>query len=409
MQKFLYKGLKAGKYTDGIIEALDKDEAIFKLREKKVIISNLKAQKSKFDISKIDLNMEIGGSSKIPDKEILFFTKTMHTMLAAGITTLEALKLCEDQSTNKPLKFFLNQSINDISEGKNLSYSFENHKSFDEIFVSLVKAGESTGRLDTFFKKLNDMLQMSMDIRKKLKKAMMYPATVFCVILLVTAFMLIKVVPIFEKMYGDMGADLPAPTQIVIDLSAFCKDPFGGGLLVICIIALIFTIKLLKKKNIKFRRGFDSFVLKLPVIGGILLKAKLSRFAMVMENLSAAGVGIIEMLDIAKAGLSNMVLTDSVMRIQRGIYSGESISELFKKEVIFPKLFTQLISVGEQSGNMVEMYANAGRYLHNEFVDIADNFNTILEPIIIVVMGVVVGGLLIALYTPMFNMGAFIK
>ena len=152
MQKFLYKGLKAGKYTDGIIEALDKDEAIFKLREKKIIISNLKAQKSKFDISKIDLNMEIGGSSKIPDKEILFFTKTMHTMLAAGITTLEALKLCEDQSTNKPLKKFLNQSINDISEGKNLSYSFENHKSFDEIFVSLVKAGESTGRLILFLK-----------------------------------------------------------------------------------------------------------------------------------------------------------------------------------------------------------------------------------------------------------------
>ena len=150
-------------------------------------------------------------------------------------------------------------------------------------------------------------------------------------------------------------------------------------------------------------------MLKLPVLGGILLKAKLSRFAMVMENLSAAGVGIIEMLDIAKAGLSNMVLTDSVMRIQRGIYSGESISELFKKEVVFPKLFTQLISVGEQSGNMVEMYANAGKYLHNEFVDIADNFNTVLEPIIIVVMGVVVGGLLIALYTPMFNMGAFIK
>ena len=250
---------------------------------------------------------------------------------------------------------------------------------------------------------------MSMDIRKKLKKAMMYPATVFGVILLVTTFMLIKVVPIFQKMYGDMGAKLPAPTQVVINISEFCKDPYRGGFLLVCIFILIFSIRYFKKKSIKFRRFFDKLVLKAPVLGGIILKAKLARFAMVMENLSAAGVGIIEMLDIAKAGLGNIIITDAVFRIQRGIYSGEPISELFKKENIFPKLFTQLISVGEQSGNMVEMYANAGNYLHNEFVDIADNFNTILEPIIIVVMGVVVGGLLIALYTPMFNMGEFIK
>ena len=411
MANFSYKGLQKGRYVDGVIEALDQDEAIFKLRKDKVIISGIKSigKKDNRGSSKsFNWNLEIT-PSKIPNKEILIFTKIMSTMLSSGITVLDALKLAVDQTKNKPMKTFINESIEVVNSGQNISTIFEKNKNFDEVETSLIKAGETTGRLDNFFSKLNDMQQQSMDIRSKLKKAMIYPATVFVIVILVTIFMLIKVVPIFQKMYEGMGAELPAPTLAVVAASEFVSNPLKGGLTLVFLVVFFIILKVCINKIFRVRRFIDKLYLSTPILGNILLKAKLSRFAMVMENLTVAGVGLIETLDIASGSLGNVVLTEAVKRIQRGVFSGEQIGVLFTKETVFPKIFTQLVSVGEQSGSLDTMFGSASKYMNKEFTDIAENFNTILEPVIIVIMGVVVGGLLIALYTPMFNMGALIK
>jgi len=409
MPNFSYKGLKDGRYIDGIVEALDQDEAIFKLKHDKVIISHIKEIGKKRGLnSSINWNIEIS-KAKMPNKEILIFTKIMATMLQSGVSIIDALHLSSEQTRNKPTKKFIEDAITAVNKGLLISTVFEKNDAFDEVAVSLIKAGESTGRLDEFFKKLNEMQQKSADIRSKLKKAMMYPITVIIIIILVTIFMLIKVVPIFQNMYESMGAELPAPTQIVVALSKFVSDPSRGGVTLIFIIGFFIAIKILAKKYKKFRRSIDKFYLSIPIIGNIIIKAKLARFSMIMQNLSAAGVGIIEMLDIAKASMGNIVLSESVENVKRGVYSGEQIGSLFIKEDIFPKIFTQLVSIGEQSGSLDSMFGSAADYMDKEFTDIAENFNTILEPIIIVIMGVIVGGLLIALYTPMFNMGSLIK
>ena len=409
MASFSYKGLKEGRYIDGLIDALDKDEAVFKLKKEKIIISHIKEEGKKLGFNKsINWNMDIG-SPKIPNKEILIFTKVMSTMLKSGISIIDALKLSSDQTKNKPTKKFIDKAIEAVNKGEQISKVFEQDKNFDEVAVSLIKAGESTGRLDDFFLKLNDMQQKAADIKSKLKKAMMYPITVFIIVILVTIFMLIKVVPIFQKMYEGMGAQLPAPTRVVVSMSEFCTNPFQGGLTLILIISFFIMIKILVNKSKKVRRAVDKFYISIPVVGNIIIKAKLARFSMVMQNLSAAGVNIIEMLDISKMSMGNLYLSESIERIQRGVYSGEQIGALFIKEAVFPKIFTQLVSIGEQSGSLDSMFGSAADYMDKEFTDIAENFNTILEPIIIVIMGVVVGGLLIALYTPMFSMGNLIK
>jgi len=409
MASFSYKGLKDGRYIDGVMDALDRDEAIFKLKKDKVIISNIREIGRKVGFNKsINWNVEIG-NPKIPNKEILIFTKIMSTMLKSGISIMDALKLSLEQTKNKYMKKFIVSAIEAVNKGEQISTVFEKDKNFDEVAVSLIKAGESTGRLDNFFLKLNDMQQKSADIRSKLKKAMMYPLTVFIIVILVTIFMLIKVVPIFQKMYESMGAQLPTPTRVVVSMSEFCTDPLRGGATLIFIIVFFITAKILVKKSKKIRRMVDKFYISIPIIGNIIIKAKLARFSMVMQNLSAAGVNIIEMLDIAKMSMGNLYLSESIERIQRGVYSGEQIGSLFIKENIFPKIFTQLVSIGEQSGSLDSMFGSAADYMDKEFTDIAENFNTILEPVIIVIMGIVVGGLLIALYTPMFSMGELIK
>ena len=409
MGSFSYKGLKQGRYIDGLIDALDKDEAIFKLKKEKIIISNIKEIGKKIGFNKsINWNVEIG-NPKIPNKEILIFTKIMAVMLSSGINIIDALKLALDQTKNRATKKFITEAIQAVNKGEQISKVFEKDKNFDEVAVSLIKAGESTGRLDDFFLKLNDMQQKSADIKSKLKKAMMYPMTVLIIVLLVTIFMLIKVVPIFQKMYEGMGAQLPAPTRVVVSMSEFCTDPLRGGVTLISIIAFFIITKILVKKSKKMRRMLDKFYISIPIIGNIIIKAKIARFAMVMQNLSSAGVNIIEMLDISKMSIGNLYLSESVERIQRGVYSGQQIGPLFVKEAVFPKIFTQLVSIGEQSGNLDSMFGSAANYMDKEFSDIAENFNTILEPVIIVVMGVIVGGLLIALYTPMFSMGDLIQ
>ena len=233
------------------------------------------------------------------------------------------------------------------------------------------------------------------------------PSIMFTTAILVSAIMLIKVVPVFAKMYEGMGVALPKPTEIIMSMSDFLR---GTGGLVLFLSIIIFTVafKILTTKNEAIRFKWHKQVLKMPIFGDLILKSLLARISLIMGNLSAAGVNLLESLEIAKSVSSNVVVSEALENVKKGVFSGDTLTKLFLKEPLFPPTFSQLISVGEQTGQLDEMFNSVAQYYEEEFDNSVDNMSSLIEPIMIVFMGVMIGGLMIAMYSPIFNVGALI-
>ena len=276
-----------------------------------------------------------------------------------------------------------------------------------EIYVNLIKAGEASGKLDVFLLKLVSSLEKTEKVKKKIKGALMYPMVMFSTAMIVMVFMLIKVVPVFAKMYDGMGIPLPTPTRVIMNASDFMRGS-GGLTLFIVLTVSYFVFKYLTTKNEKIRFWWHGRVLKLPVFGDMILKSMLARISLIMGNLSAAGVNLLESIEIAKSVSNNVVITNALENVKKGVFSGDTLTKLFLKEPLFPPTFSQLISVGEQTGSLDEMFTSVSNYYEEEFDTAVDNMSTLIEPIMIVFMGTMIGGLMIAMYSPIFNVGALI-
>ena len=236
----------------------------------------------------------------------------------------------------------------------------------------------------------------------------MYPSIMFTVAVVVSAFMLIKVVPVFAKMYDGMGIALPTPTAVILGMSDFLRGT-GGLIMLISIISFVVAFRYLTTKNAAIRYKWHKQVLKLPIFGDMILKSMLARISLIMGNLSAAGVNLLESLEIAKSVSTNVVVLESLENIKKGVFSGDTLTKLFLKDPLFPPTFSQLISVGEQTGQLDEMFGSVAKYYESEFDTVVDNLSSLIEPIMIVFMGVMIGGLMIAMYSPIFNVGALIN
>ena len=236
----------------------------------------------------------------------------------------------------------------------------------------------------------------------------MYPSIMFTVAIVVSAFMLIKVVPVFAKMYDGMGIALPTPTAVILGMSDFLRGT-GGLVMLISIISFVVAFKYLTTKNAAIRYKWHRQVLRLPVFGDLILKSLIARISLILGNLSAAGVNLLESLDIAKSVSNNVVVTEAIDNVKKGVFSGETLTKLFLKEPLFPPTFSQLISVGEQTGQLDEMFNSVAMYYEEEFDGAVDNMSSLIEPIMIVFMGLMIGGLMIAMYSPIFNVGALIN
>ena len=296
-----------------------------------------------------------------------------------------------------------------LEGGMNLSKCFEKYpEQFDNVYVNLIKAGEASGKLDVFLLKIVDSLEKKEKIKKKIKSALMYPAIMFTVAITVSAFMLVKVVPVFAKMYDGMGLELPAATATIMAMSDFLRGT-GGKVILFGGIIFYFSFNYTIKKNATLRFKWHKQVLKLPVFGEMILKSMLARISLIMGNLSAAGVNLLESLEIAKSVSNNDVITDAIENVKKGVFSGDTLTKLFLKEPLFPPTFSQLISVGEQTGQLDEMFNSVAAYYEEEFDTTVDNMSSLIEPIMIVFMGVMIGGLMIAMYSPIFNVGALIN
>ena len=408
-ETYTYKGISAGKYVEGTVEALSQEEASFKLKEQKIIITKIVRTKKKAAEKK---KKEGGGISlfkkKIKPEDVVIFSKQFATMVKAGLPILNVLGMLRDQLEHPELKIIVEDIRKSLEGGLTLSKCFEKYpKVFDNIYINLIKAGEASGKLDVFLLKLVDSLEKREKVKKKIKSALMYPAVMFVTAITVMVFMLIKVVPIFAEMYEGMGIPLPTPTAVIMTASNFMRG--SGGLITFIVIAIAFGLfKYTTAKIPAIRYKWHQRVLKIPVFGDMILKSLIARVSLIMGNLSSAGVNLLESIDIAKQVSNNDVVTLALENVKKGVFSGDTLTKLFLKEPTFPPTFSQLISVGEQTGNLDEMFTSVASYYEEEFDTAVDNMSSLIEPIMIVFMGVMIGGLMIAMYPPIFNVGAII-
>jgi len=409
MLNFEYKGISQGKYVEGEIEALNNAEAAHKLKDQKVIITKLKEAKKKKLVSKKEKKSFSFGTG-IKAQEILIFCKQFATMLRAGLPVLNTLEMLEGQTTRPPMKKVIQTIKKDLESGNALSKCFEKHpKIFDTVVVNLIKAGEASGKLDTFLQKIVISLEKREKIKSQIKSALFYPGVLFSVAILVTVFMLMNVVPTFVNMYEGMGMgdDLPTPTAVIMSMSEFVRSS-GGLFLLIFIILFVVGFKYLISKNYGVKKAWHQIMLKLPVFGNLINKSILAKVSLVLGNLNQAGVDLIESIDIAKSVTDNVIVIEALENIKKGVFSGETLTDLFAKEKIFPPTFSQLISVGEQTGSLDEMFGSVAIYYEEEFDVAVANLASLIEPIMIVFMGITIGGLMLAMYAPIFNVGAII-
>ena len=410
---FEYKGIAEGKYTEGIIEALDKDEASFKLREKKIIITSMtlvKGQKIKKPKKAGQGEGFLGNLfiGKVKTADLSLFSKKISTMIKAGLPILDSFKMVAEQTENKRLKLIINQITKDLEAGTSLSKCFaKNPAVFDKIYVNMIKAGEASGKIDIFLTKLTEILERREDIRRKIKSASFYPKILFFVAGGITVFMLLKVVPIFEEMYGGMGVPLPGLTKMIISASNFVQSMAGVMSFVILGLAY-YLFGFANKRFPKFKRIIDKLSFKLPIFGNLIAQSIYARVALIMSNLIAAGVSIIETLEIVKETNDNLIVSDAIENVKRGVFSGIDLSKLFLKEPVFPPQFGQLIAVGEKTGNLEEMFISIANYYQEEFDNAVQTLSTAIEPIMIVLIGTLIGFLLLAMYMPIFNAGSVV-
>ena len=393
MLNFEYKGISQGKYVEGEIEALNNTEAAHKLKEQKVIITKLIQSKKKKVVEKKKDKKGFTFGTGVKAKDILVFCKQFATMLRAGLPVLNTLEMLINQTSSKGMKTIVESIKKDLESGNALSKCFEKHpKVFDTVVVNLIKAGEASGKLDTFLQKIVTNLEKKEKIKSQIKSAFFYPGVLFTVAIGVTVFMLMNVVPTFVKMY----------------MSEFLRSS-GGLILFILIVTSVVGFRYLISKNYNIRKSWHAFTLKMPIFGNLLKKSILAKVSMVLGNLNQAGVDLIESIDIAKSVTSNTIVIEALENIKKGVFSGDTLTSLFNKEKVFPSTFSQLISVGEQTGSLDDMFGSVASYYEEEFDVAVGNLSSLIEPIMIVFMGITIGGLMLAMYAPIFNVGAIIN
>jgi type IV pilus assembly protein PilC len=405
--KFKWKGLKLNDFVDGEIESENKDEAMFALKKDGVIVteindSNIKERKKK------QTNKVIKASSKlkINDQELLLFTRKLSTMMKAGLAIVPALKMLEQQSENPKFTPIIDDLLQKINSGITLSEAVESYPSiFDIVYVSLIKAGEASGNLDTFLERICINLEKTIKIKKAIKSAMMYPIILLTVAISVVGIMMIFVVPVFVEIFGNANIELPGPTKLVMAISDLLRS-WTAPIIIFLVYAIIKVIKIIIRKNNKLQQAFDKKLMQLPVVGNLVRDAIMARFSMVLANLIAGGVNLIEATEITKNSITNEKIKGSIEKVKREIFSGRPFSEALRETKDFPETMCGFIAVGEETGKLNDMLTTVSLYYEGEFDSSVEAFSSMLEPIMIVFLGIVIGFILVAMYQPIFLMGS---
>ena len=339
---------------------------------------------------------------KIKTKDLVIFTRQFATMIDAGLPLVQCLEILGSQQENKTFKQIILQIKGDVEQGSTFADALRKHpKPFDALYVNLVQAGEIGGILDTILNRLAAYLEKADALARKVKGAMVYPTTVLVVAIGVIVMMLVKIIPTFEKMFADFGGQLPGPTQLVVNLSHFMQDwivVFLG-----CVAAVVITFSQARKRSSDFRRKTDAVALKLPVFGPLLRKVAVARFTRTLGTMLASGVPILDGLDIVARTAGNMVVEDALYSVKAGISEGKTVAEPLAQSNVFPGMVVQMIAVGEETGAMEAMLSKIADFYDDEVDAAVDALTAMLEPAMMVGLGGTVGGMLIAMYLPIFK------
>ncbi|ARU56001.1 type II secretory pathway subunit PulF [Oleiphilus messinensis] len=345
-----------------------------------------------------------GGSKKITPFDIAIFTRQMATMMKAGVPLVQSFEIVADGLENPSLRELVLTIREDVSAGNDFASALRKHpKYFDDLFCNLVDAGEKSGALETMLDRVATYLEKTETLKKKVKKAMTYPIAVLVVAVVVTGILLVKVVPQFEELFSGFGADLPAFTQFVIGISEWLQEWWFVVLLII--IGVIGGFREAKRKSPSFSDKVDAYMLKFPIIGTILDKSAVARFARVLSTTFAAGVPLVDALESVAGATGNAVFRDAVNKIKVEVSSGTQLQFSMKATGVFPVMAIQMVSIGEESGALDSMLEKVADYYEEEVDNLVDNLTTLMEPMIMAVLGVLVGGLIVAMYLPIFQMG----
>lgn len=357
--------------------------------------------------SRIRKQAQSGKGGKVKAADIAVFSRQLATMLASGIPMVQAFEIVGSGSDKPAMQKLILDIKSDIEAGTSLHEALAKHPlHFDDLYVNLVEAGEQAGALESLLDKVATYKEKSEAIKKKVKKALFYPAAVVVVAFIVTIILLIFVIPEFQKLFEGFGANLPAFTQLVINLSLLVQHQ--GIYLAAVAGGLIWIFFYFKKRSRKMREVLDRMSLKFPIIGPILNKAAIARYARTLSTMFAAGVPLVEALESVAGACGNIVYEDAVMKMKDEVATGQRLQRAMEARGIFPNMVVQMIAVGEESGSLDTMSAKVATFYEAEVDNAVDAMSSLLEPLIMVVLGVLVGGLVIAMYLPIFKMGQVI-
>ncbi|MGF2684912.1 type II secretion system F family protein [Marinobacter sp. DUT-3] len=345
-----------------------------------------------------------GGSKKITPFDIAMFTRQMATMMKAGVPLVQSFDIVTDGLENQGLRELVASIRNDVASGTSFAGALRRHpKHFDDLYCNLVDSGEKAGALEQMLDRIATYLEKTEILKKKVKKAMTYPIAVIVVAIIVTAILLVKVVPQFESLFQGFGADLPVFTQFIISISEWMQK--WWFIVLLGIVGSIFLFKEAVRRSQKFSDLIDKYLLKLPIVGEILDKSAVAKFGRVLSTTFSSGVPLVEALDSVSGATGNAIYRDAVLRIKDDVSSGTQLQASMKQVGVFPVMAVQLTAIGEESGNLDEMLEKVADHYENVVDDMVDNLTALMEPMIMVVLGVLVGGLIIGMYLPIFQMG----
>jgi type IV pilus assembly protein PilC len=345
--------------------------------------------------------------SKITPGDIALFSRQLATMLQAGIPLVQAFDIVATGHENPGMQKLLSAIKVDLEGGTTLAESLAKHPLyFDDLFVNLVNSGEQSGALENLLDKIATYKEKTEAIKKKIKKALTYPAAVLVVAFIVTAVLLVFVIPQFESLFQGFGADLPAFTQFVISISQFVRD--NGVFIVLALIAAASTFTYFKKRSRPFNHFLDRTLLRLPILGEILRKAAIARFTRTLSTMFAAGVPLVEALESVAGATGNIVYEKGTLEIRTEVATGQRLQRAMEATELFPNMVIQMVAVGEESGSLDEMCAKVADFYERDVDDAVDNLSSLLEPLIMSILGILVGGLVIAMYLPIFKLGAVV-
>src|ERR1700741_3029913 len=357
--------------------------------------------------SRIRKQRQMRGGGKVNAGDVAVFSRQLATMLAAGIPLVQAFEIVGNGNDKPAMQKLILDVKADVEGGTSLHEALGKHPLyFDDLYVNLVEAGEQAGALENLLDKIATYKEKTEALKKKVKKALFYPAAVLVVAIVVTVVLLIFVIPQFESLYKGFGADLPAFTQMVINLSRFVQH---DGVYIAVVIGLAgYAFFYFKKRSKAMREFLDRLVLKLPVIGPILNKAAIARYARTLSTMFAAGVPLVEALESVAGATGNIVYENAVLKMRDEVAPGQRLQRSMENTGLFPNMVIQMIAVGEESGSLDEMSGKVASFYEAEVDNAVDAMSSLLEPLIMVVLGVLVGSLVIAMYLPIFKLGSVV-